>query len=94
MAVHWLTLLLIAGVYGAVWASHAVTGREQSAMLVQLPRSMGLTILALTLFRLAWRWNARTPLFRLTCRTFRNWRRGSPSMLYMYCCFFSSSSVF
>jgi cytochrome b561 len=61
MAVHWLTLLLIAAVYGAVWASHAAGSREQSALLVQLHRSMGLTILALTLFRLAWRWNALTP---------------------------------
>lgn len=61
MAVHWLTLLLIAAVYGAVWASHAVGNREQSALLVQLHRSMGLTILALTLFRLAWRWVARIP---------------------------------
>jgi superoxide oxidase len=60
-AVHWLTLLLIAAVYGAVWASHAAGSKEQSALLVQLHRSMGLTILALTLFRLAWRWNARTP---------------------------------
>jgi cytochrome b561 len=61
MAVHWLTLLLIAAVYGAVWASHAVGNREQSALLVQLHRSMGLTILALTLFRLARRWVARIP---------------------------------
>src|SRR5205085_2096262 len=60
-AVHWLTLLLIAAVYGAVWASHAGGNREQSALLVQLHRSMGLTILALTLFRLAWRWVARVP---------------------------------
>jgi cytochrome b561 len=60
-AVHWTTLLLIAGVYAAVWASHAAGSREQSALLVQLHRSMGLTILALTLFRLAWRWNARIP---------------------------------
>jgi cytochrome b561 len=60
-AVHWTTLLLIAGVYIAVWASHAVGSGEQSALLVQLHRSMGLTILALTLFRLAWRWNARIP---------------------------------
>lgn len=45
----------------AVWASHAAGSREQSALLVQLHRSMGLTILALTLFRLAWRWNARIP---------------------------------
>ena len=60
-AVHWTTLVLVAGVYIAVWASHAAGSREQSALLVQLHRSMGLTILALTLFRLAWRWNARTP---------------------------------
>jgi cytochrome b561 len=60
-AVHWTTLLFIAGVYAAVWASHAAGSREQSALLVQLHRSMGLTILALTLFRLAWRWNARIP---------------------------------
>jgi cytochrome b561 len=60
-AVHWATLLLIVGVYAAVWASHAAGSREQSALLVQLHRSMGLTILALTLFRLAWRWNARIP---------------------------------
>jgi cytochrome b561 len=58
--VHWTTLVLIAGAYGAVWASHAA-GREQSALLVQLHRSIGLTILALTLFRLAWRWSARIP---------------------------------
>jgi cytochrome b561 len=60
-AVHWLTLLLVAAVYGAVWVSHAVGSREQSGMLVQLHRSIGVTIFALTLFRLAWRWNARIP---------------------------------
>ncbi len=60
-AVHWTTLLLIAGAYVAVWASHAVGSREQSALLVQLHRSIGVTIFALTLFRLAWRWNARIP---------------------------------
>jgi cytochrome b561 len=59
--VHWTTLLLIAGAYVAVWASHAAGSGEQSALLVQLHRSMGLTILALTLFRLGWRWNARIP---------------------------------
>ena len=64
MAVHWLTLLLIAAVYGAVWASHAVGSREQSALLVQLHRSIGVTIFALTLFRLSWRWSARTPPLR------------------------------
>jgi cytochrome b561 len=60
-AVHWTTLLLIAGVYVTVWTSHAVGSREQSALLVQLHRSIGVTIFALTLFRLAWRWIARVP---------------------------------
>ena len=60
-AVHWTTLLLIAAVYVAVWASHAAASREQSALLVQLHRSIGVTIFALTLFRLAWRWTARIP---------------------------------
>jgi cytochrome b561 len=60
-AVHWTTLLLIAGVYVTVWTSHAVGSREQSALLVQLHRSIGVTIFALTLFRLAWRWTARIP---------------------------------
>ena len=60
-AVHWTTLLLIAVVYVTVWTSHAVGSREQSALLVQLHRSIGVTIFALTLFRLAWRWIARIP---------------------------------
>jgi cytochrome b561 len=60
-AVHWSTLLLIAAAYAAVWASHVAATKDQHALLVQLHRSMGVTIFALTLFRLAWRWNARIP---------------------------------
>ena len=58
--IHWTSLLLIAAAYTAVWASHAVAGREH-AMLVQLHRSLGLTVFALTLFRLGWRCRARIP---------------------------------
>ena len=58
-AVHWSTLLLIGAAYGAVWASHAVATKEQHAILVELHRSLGVTIFALTVFRLAWRWHAR-----------------------------------
>jgi cytochrome b561 len=60
-AVHWSTLLLIAAAYAAVWASHVAATKDQHALLVQLHRSMVVTIFALTLFRLAWRWNARIP---------------------------------
>lgn len=60
-AVHWTTLLLIAGAYAVVWASHAALTREQHTVLVQLHRSIGLTVFAVTLFRVAWRWRAVVP---------------------------------
>src|SRR5260370_3323031 len=60
-AVHWSTLLLIAAAYGAVWTSHAVASREQHAFLVELHRSLGVTVFALTVFRFAWRRHARIP---------------------------------
>jgi cytochrome b561 len=59
--IHWASLLLVIAAYAVVWTSHAVASREQSALLVQLHRSIGITIFALTLFRLAWLWNARIP---------------------------------
>ena len=60
-AVHWSTLLLIAAAYGAVWTSHAAASKEQHALLVELHRSLGVTVFALTMFRLGWRWHARIP---------------------------------
>ena len=60
-AVHWGSLLLVATSYAAVWSSHLVASRERAVLLVQLHRSVGVTILALTLFRLAWRWSAQIP---------------------------------
>lgn len=59
--IHWATLLLVAISFAAIWASHAAASREQAMLLVQLHRSVGVSILALTLFRLAWRWDARIP---------------------------------
>ena len=60
-AAHWSTLLLIAAAYGVAWMSHAVATKEQHAIFVELHRSLGVTIFALTVFRLAWRWHARVP---------------------------------
>jgi len=59
--VHWGSLLLVATSCAAVWSSHLVASRERAVLLVQLHRSVGVTILALTLFRLAWRWSAQIP---------------------------------
>jgi cytochrome b561 len=58
--VHWGRLLVIAA-YMAVRMSHAAASREQSEVLVQLHRSIGVTVFAVTLFRVAWRWNSRIP---------------------------------
>ena len=60
-AVHWSTLLLIAAAYIAIWGSYAVATKEQEAFLMQLHRSLGVTVFVLTLFRLGWRWHARIP---------------------------------
>src|SRR5690348_3125564 len=59
--VHWASLLLVIAAFMAVWMSHAAASREQSALLVQLHRSIGITVFAVTLFRLAWRWTSRIP---------------------------------
>src|SRR5438552_16626565 len=61
VAVHWSSLLLVIAAYVAVWGSHYAVTREQETVLVQLHRSFGVTVFALTLFRLGWRWHARIP---------------------------------
>src|SRR6516164_6506924 len=59
--VHWASLLLVVTSYAAAWSRHLVASREQAMLLLQLHRSVGVTIPALTLFRLAWRWSAQIP---------------------------------
>jgi cytochrome b561 len=61
-AIHWTTLLLVTGVFIAIWsADPRLVGRANASLIVQIHRSLGLTVCALTIFRLAWRWYARTP---------------------------------
>lgn len=60
-AIHWSTLLLVAAAYLAMWSSDMVATKEVRSLLWQLHYSLGVTVLALTLFRLGWRWHARIP---------------------------------
>jgi cytochrome b561 len=54
-ALHWLTVLLILTTLPVAWVMMSLpTGPEQTWMLV-LHRSLGVTIFAVTVFRLAWR---------------------------------------
>ena len=58
---HWVTVALLFGAYLLAWAAgNAETGVE-AAWLVMLHRSFGLTILALTAIRFAWRQRSRVP---------------------------------
>ena len=60
-AMHWTTLFLVAAAYAVVWSSGATATKEQQAVFVQVHRSLGVTIFVLTLFRMAWRSQARLP---------------------------------
>jgi superoxide oxidase len=59
--IHWVSLLFVGVAFLAVWASDLAPSREQSAMLLELHRSLGITVFGLTLFRLAWRWHTAIP---------------------------------
>jgi cytochrome b561 len=60
-AIHWLTLILIAAVYTAAWTAHSGLAGDWFRPMLDLHRSLGLSIFALTIFRLAWRSRARVP---------------------------------
>ena len=60
-AVHWMTLLLVAGAFTAIWIADPALVGAYVRPVVQIHRSLGLTVAALTIFRLVWRWHARIP---------------------------------
>jgi len=62
-AMHWATLLLVAAAYAVIWSNSAAVTKEQSAVLVQVHRSLGVTVFVLTI---AWH-GGRGP----SCLTFR-----------------------
>lgn len=59
--VHWASLALIAAVFSAAWLAHAGLVGAYFQPVMQFHRSLGLTILGLTVFRLAWRIRAKIP---------------------------------
>jgi cytochrome b561 len=59
--IHWTTLVLVASTFAAVWIADPALVGPYVRQVVQVHRSLGLTLAALTIFRLAWRWRARIP---------------------------------
>ncbi|HWB50109.1 MAG TPA: cytochrome b [Stellaceae bacterium] len=83
--IHWTTLLLVAAVFVAVWiADPRLVGRANAALIVQIHRSLGLTVWALTVFRLAWRWRARVPALPADLPRMQKWAaRANEALIYL-----------
>ena len=60
-AIHWTTLVLVAGAFIAVWIADPDIVGPYVDPVVQLHRSFGLTVAALTVVRFAWRWRVGIP---------------------------------
>jgi superoxide oxidase len=84
-AIHWTTLLLVTGVFVAIWiADPQFVGRDNARLIVQIHRSLGLTVCALTIFRLAWRWRAHVPPLPGDLPLIQKWAaRTNEALIYM-----------
>jgi cytochrome b561 len=84
-AIHWLTVLLVAAAFTAVWiADPQLVGRAYAGMIVQIHRSLGLTVCALTIFRLFWRWRARIPALPADLPRMQKWAaRTTEALIYL-----------
>ena len=60
-AIHWTTLVLVAAAFAAVWIADPAVVGSYAGPVVDIHRSLGLTVAALTVFRLVWRWRASVP---------------------------------
>ncbi|MBV9863101.1 MAG: cytochrome b [Alphaproteobacteria bacterium] len=59
--VHWLTVLLIAAIFVLAFSIGFASSGEQAVVLIQLHRSLGVTVWVVTLGRLVWRRFASLP---------------------------------
>ena len=58
---HWTTVALLSAAYCAIWKAGAAATGADADWLAMLHRSFGVTALALTLVRLAWRQRTKVP---------------------------------
>ena len=84
-AIHWTTLLLVTAVFVAIWsADPELVGQANVRSIVQIHRSLGLTVCALTVFRLAWRWYARVPPLPGDLSIVQKWAaRANEGLIYL-----------
>jgi cytochrome b561 len=60
-AIHWTTLSLLISIYTLAWSIDGAESHDAAVWLIMMHRSLGLTVLLLTLFRLGWRQVTRVP---------------------------------
>jgi cytochrome b561 len=58
---HWLTLFLMVAAFGLAYSIDLASSKQGSLALIQLHRSIGVTVWAVTLGRLVWRQFSRFP---------------------------------
>ena len=71
MILHWLIALLIVLNFAAAWIAETVP-RAERMQIMSNHKSIGLTVLILTVVRIAWRLTHRPPAFQ---RTLQPWER-------------------
>jgi cytochrome b561 len=82
--IHWLTLGLIIGVFGTAWTAHSGLAGDWYQPMMQLHRSLGLSIEALTLARLTWRARSQLPALPVDLHPLQKLAaRANEAMLYL-----------
>lgn len=74
IGLHWITVLLIVGLFASIWSLEAVEDGETAALLLTLHRSLGVALLLTAATRLGWRLSrAYLPPFPATMGPVQQW---------------------
>jgi cytochrome b561 len=81
---HWLILLLLIAQYTLAWTMPHIGRNTPNEGLVSLHFSTGVTILAIVVLRLVWRWTHPAPTLRGIVPTWQSWLAyASHGLLYL-----------
>jgi cytochrome b561 len=83
-ALHWLIVALLIAQFAVAWTMPDINPRTQPETLVNLHFSIGVTILALAILRLLWRFAHPVPLLRDNVPAWQDWTaRATHVLLYL-----------
>lgn len=70
---HWLTAALLLGSFAAAWTFNSLAPGQLAAQLVEIHRSIGLTLPILVIARLLWRFTHPLPALPLSTPAWERW---------------------